>query len=314
MPHTSKRVARLGALIVFFAAVALNPLTPFACSQAPVEVDKIAAALPAEASVKPATPRKILVFTLCKGFVHSSIPTGVKALEMIGEKTGAYTIVHSEDPASLSAESLKGFDAVCMLNTTGELFEDAALRTGLIDYVMGGKGLIGIHAATDCFYQWAQYGEMMGGYFDGHPWGSGDTVTLKIDDPGHPVTRAFMGKPFTIMDEIYQFKPEPYSRTKLRVLTSLDTEKTDMTKNGIKRTDGDFAVAWVRAFGKGRVFYCSLGHNEKTYWNPPVLQHYLDGIQFALGDLAADATPSGELPADHLEKSRAELEAYLLQK
>jgi len=314
MPRISKSLARLGVLIVLVAAVALSPLTTLAWSQAPVEVDKIAAALPANARVKPAAPRKILVFTLCKGFVHSSIPTGIKALEMMGEKTGAYTVVHSDDPATLSAENLKGFDGLCMLNTTGELFEDAALRTSVVDFVMNGKGLIGIHAATDCFYNWAQYGDMMGGYFDGHPWGSGDTVTLKIDDPGHPVTRAFKGQPFTIMDEIYQFKPEPYSRTKLRVLTSLDVEKTDMTKNGIKRTDGDFAVAWVRGFGKGRVFYCSLGHNEKTYWNPTVLQHYLDGIQFALGDLAADTTPSAQLPADHLEKSRAELEAYLLGK
>ncbi|MCC6698127.1 MAG: ThuA domain-containing protein [Candidatus Hydrogenedentes bacterium] len=293
-------------------AIALGAWCGIAQAQLPEEIAKVELAMPGTARVTPAKPRKLLVFTLCKGFVHSSIPIGTKAIMRMGEKTCAYTAVHSEDPAVFAPESLAQFDAVCMLNTTGELFEDPALKQSLLDFVKSGKGLIGIHAATDCFYQWADYGAMMGGYFDGHPWGARDTVTTKIDDPMHPVNRVFRGQGFSITDEIYQFKEEPYTRAALRVLFSLDTEKTDMTKQGIKRTDGDFAVAWVSSYGQGRVFYCSLGHNEMTYWNPKILQHYLDGIQFALGDLTADTTPSAKLPPEYLQNNAEALEQQIL--
>jgi type 1 glutamine amidotransferase len=192
-------------------------------------------------------------------------------------------------------ESLNTFDAVCFNNTTGELFEDATLKQALLDFIRGGKGIVGIHAATDCFYNWPEFGALMGGYFDGHPWN--ETVTVKLDEPGHPVNAAFGGKPFEIADEIYQFK-EPYTRHALRVLLRLDTDKTNMTRDGIKRTDKDFAVSWVRNYGLGRLFYCSLGHREEIFCNPAVLGHYLAGIQFALGDLPADATPSARIAAD----------------
>jgi HEAT repeat protein/type 1 glutamine amidotransferase len=202
-------------------------------------------------------------------------------------------------------ESLAQFDAVCMLSSTGELFDDAKLKQSLVDFVKGGKGLVGIHAATDCFYKWTEYGDMMGGYFDGHPWGAGDTVTCKLDDPAHPLNAAFKGREFAIQDEIYQFQPKPYSREKLRVLVSLDTAKTNMDKEGLKREDGDYAIAWLHPYENGRVFYSSLGHNESTFWNAAVLQHFLDGIQFAIGDLNADAAPSASLTPEQIAQSVA---------
>jgi len=260
----------------------------------PEQVEKMKAAAPEKAAVKPAKPRKLLVFNLCKGFRHSSIECGAKALEIMGRKTGAYEAVVSEDIAMFQPEKLREFDAVCFNNTTGELFDDPALKKSLLEFVKGGKGIVGIHAATDCFYKWPEFGEMMGGYFHGHPWGANDTVTLKIEEPDHPLCAPFEGQTFVVTDEIYQFR-EPYSREKLRVLLSLDTSKTDMKKGGIHRTDGDFAVSWVRQYGKGRVFYCSLGHREDIFWNPTVLRHYLAGIQYACGDLKADAAPSASL-------------------
>ena len=180
-----------------------------------------------------------------------------------------------------------------MLNTTGELFTDPELQKSLAEFVKSGKGLIGIHSASDTFYTWEEYGKMMGGYFDGHPWH--ETVKLKVEDPGHATCECFHGKDINIIDEIYQYTEAPYSRERLRVLLSLDPSGTDMKKNGMKRADGDYAVGWVQSYGDGRVFYCNLGHREETYWNPTVLQHYLAGIQFALGDLAADTTPSAAL-------------------
>lgn len=267
---------------------------------------KIAAAAPGEPAARPAKARKLLVFTLCKGFVHASIPVGAEAMTILGGKTGAFETVVSDDIAMFEPERLSGFDAVCFMNTTGELFmpkdfdqlepnvqkeilaRDERLKRSLMDFVRGGGGVVGIHAATDCFYQWPAFGLMMGGYFSGHPWN--EKVGVNNDDPGNPINAVFGGKGFDVADEIYQFR-DPYSRERLRVLLSLDTEKTDMSKEGIQREDGDFAVAWVRRWGEGRVFYCSLGHRNEIFHNPAVLRHMLAGTQFALGDLDVDTTP-----------------------
>lgn len=254
---------------------------------------KIAEASPAKAPADVTKARKLLVFSLTKGFRHSSIPHGVVAVDTLGKKTGAFTVEHSEDPSVFTKENLARFDAVMMLNTTGELFDEAEKKTALSDFVKGGKGLIGIHSATDTFYNWPEYGEMMGGYFDGHPWH--EEVTLKVEDPDHATCACFEHQqPFVIKDEIYQYKEQPYSRDRLRVLLSLDPEGTNMAKDGMKRQDGDYAVGWVSKYGDGNVFYCNLGHREETYWNPTVLGHFLAGIQFAFGDLAGETTPSNQ--------------------
>lgn len=305
---------KMKGLFVAIIAGALS-VSAFAQQQrgavTPEQLQKITAAMPDKAAAQPQKARKLLVFNLCgpRGFVHDSIPHGTKAMEIMGQKTGAWTTTVSNDPAVFEPESLNQFDAVVMVNTTADLFaappnateeqkqayksREARIRQSLLEFVRSGKGLAGIHAATDCFYNWPEFGKMIGGYFDGHPWQAGDTVTLKVDDPKHPINGCFHEPNYTITDEIYQFK-DPYTRDALHILTSLDTTKTDMTKKGIKRTDGDFAVSWVREYGKGRVFYCSIGHRQDIYWNPVILKHYLAGIQFALGDLQCDAAPSGK--------------------
>ncbi len=273
----------------------------------PDVIEKIASAVPAKARVKPVRKRTLLVFTLTRGFRHSSIPHAAKALELMGKATGAYRVVVSDDPAMFEPKRLKRFDAVLLANTTGELFlppdldklppaqreaarkRNTALKESLLSFVRGGKGLAGIHSATDCFYAWPEFGEMIGGYFNGHPWHQ--PVGIVLDDPDHPLCTVFEGEDFELNDEIYQFK-EPYSRESLRILLRLDRKKTPERGN---RSDNDYAVSWVRSYGKGRVFYCSLGHREEIFWNPLILRFYLDGIQFALGDLPADTTPSGAL-------------------
>lgn len=259
--------------------------------------EKITAAMPTEALVQPAQARRLLVYTACKGFVHSSIPQGKYALLELGRRTRAFEPYFSEDPADFRPARLREFDAVCFLNTTGELFDDPELKTSLLEFVRGGRGLIGIHAATDAFYNWPEYGAMLGGYFAGHPWNAGDEVVLRVEDVGHPLTKMFPEGPFDLTEEIYQFR-EPYSRAQVRVLVGLDPARTDMQKPGVNRPDGDFPISWVRREGLGRVFYCSLGHNEHIFWNPVVLRHYLAGIQYALGDLPAAALPSAQVQKD----------------
>jgi type 1 glutamine amidotransferase len=249
-------------------------------------IKKIEEACPASATVKPAAPRKVLVYSKCFGFYHGSIPTGAKAIEVLGRKTGAYEAVLTDDPAMLAPEKLKDFDAIVLNNTTGHFKtpEDKAVVGHVKAFVEAGKGAVGIHAATD-----GQFGEIFSAFFSGHPWH--EDVGIKIDDPNHPLNAAFGGENFVIKDEIYQFNKGAYSREKLRVLLTLDMSKT---KPKGKRPDNDYGVSWCRTLGQGRVFYCSLGHRNEIFWNPKVLRHYLDGIQFALGDLKADTTPSAK--------------------
>ncbi|MEO7098858.1 MAG: ThuA domain-containing protein [Luteolibacter sp.] len=272
-------------------------------------LEKITAALPDQPYAKPLKSRKILVFSKTNGFHHASIATGRIALTEMGRKTGAFEATISDDLANFEADQLKNFDAVCFLSTTLNVFspnaeemktlsdadkETAAkredrLKKNLMDFVKSGHGFIGIHAATDTCYEWPEYGQMINGQFDGHPWTADVKVSVKVESgqEKHPLAAMFEGENVEFPEEIYQFKA-PYDSKAVHMLLRLDTTKTDMTRQGIKRTDGDFGIAWARHWEKGRVFYCSLGHNHEIYWNPKVLRHYLAGIQWALGDYQAD--------------------------
>ncbi len=272
----------------------------------PDMIEKVKAALPSEPAAKPKKQHQVLVFSKTNGFRRSSIEIGIETMKRLGEKTGAFTVTATEDDSAFEADSLKKYDAVIFLNTTGEVFRpkdkpaDAAaqkvaderetrLKQNLVDFVSGGKGIVGMHSATDTYHNWKEFHDMMGGVFSAHPWH--EKVGIKNLDPENPVNKAFNGKGFEITDEIYQWKPGSFSTDNHRVLLALDNEKTNMKKGGTNGPDALYPVSVLRQYGKGRAFYCSLGHREEIYWNPAVLQHYLAGIQFALGDLPAEAAP-----------------------
>jgi type 1 glutamine amidotransferase len=272
-------------------------------------VEKIKAALPEKAVAKPKQARKVLIFSKTNGFRHSSIPVGTLAVMLLGEKTGAFTAVHSEDDATFEPDKLKEFDLVIMLNTTGELFlppgkerpkdeaekkkmveREERLKQSLVDFVKGGKGLAGTHSATDTYHNWGEYNKMMGGTFAGHPWHQ--MVPVKNLAAKHPLNEMFADEGFQINDEIYQFRNDTANPADRKMLLSLDTEKMDVSKGA--RKDKFYPVSWISKYGNGRTFYCSLGHREEIYWNPMILKHYLAGFQYALGDLEADATPAAK--------------------
>ena len=223
---------------------------------------------------------------------------GAQALRILGEKTGAYTAVLSDDPAMFDRQKLFEFDAVAFNNNCGNPLPDPVRRNNLLEFVRSGRGLVGIHCAAHL--DWPEYIDMLGGYSIGHPWCVGSTVTVKLDEPDHPLVKCFDGASFQHTDEIFEF--DRFSREKVRVLLSLDTARTDMKKPEIKRTDGDFALSWIRNYGQGRVFYCALGHQQDVYWRPAILKYYLAGIQFALGDLEADAAPRVASTSAHVDK------------
>ncbi len=282
---------------------------------------EVMAALPTEPISAVKASRRVLVFSATAGFRHKSIPTGKLALTEMGKSTGAYETVVSDDPHNFEPDALKTFDAIVLLSPTQDFFmpnkkqrkefsdEDwellqqrhVRLVDNLVEYVKNGGGLVGIHSATDSCYEHEDYGKTIGGYFDGHPWTANSKVTIVVEDPEHELIQPVFGKmkDFEIIDEIYQFRPEPYSRELLRILLHLDPARSDEVK-GMKRKDNDYAVSWVQRVGEGRVFYSSLGHNHEIFSNPLMLKHYLAGIQFAVGDLPADTTPSAEIKIPNL--------------
>lgn len=297
-------IALLSTLAIF--VVAQNPKKEEAPPQA---LKEIIAALPEEPFAKPAKSRTMLVFSKTNGFRHDSIPTGKIAFEEMGKKTGAFSVVISDDLANFEADALKKFDVVCFLSTTQNVFgpnsdelkemseddkkiaaeREARLKENLMNFVKSGGGFVGIHAATDTFYEWPEYVRMINGCFDGHPWNANTRVSIKVE-PGqetHPLVAMFGGENVEFNEEIYQFR-DPYDSKSVHMLLRLDTEKSDMNVQGIKRTDGDFGVSWARNWSKGRVFYSSLGHNHEIFWHPKVLRHFLAGIQWAIGDYEAE--------------------------
>jgi len=296
----------LGGAVGMLAAPWLRPAGAKAqLVPEPAERQKIEAAIPAKAFSEPRKARKLLIFDLNVGYGgHRSITTCNLAFTLMGEKTGAFQTVISRDPSVFKGENLRQFDAVFLNNTVGNLFEDPTLRQSLVEFVYSGGGLMGVHGTSVAFTKWPgaiedwpEFGVMLGARGANHR-ASDEHVFIKLDDPAHPVNQAFAGQGFDYRDELFRVH-EPYSRNRVRVLFSIDTEKTDLQQGPaygkIERADNDYALAWVRQYGRGRVFYCTIAHNPYVFWDPKMLQFYLAAAQFVLGDLPAPTTASGKL-------------------
>ncbi len=251
--------------------------------------------MPQPASTQPARPR-VAVFTFSGGFKHDVLALAEQTIGELAAESGAFDVtllgLHQQaadkiDLGVLTPEFLQQHAAIVFYTTSGERDLElltAGQREALLAAIRGGTAFIGIHSATDTFYRWPEYGEMIGAYFDGHPWVfDGPPVTIRVEDAAHPACLG-LGESWFLQDEIYQFR-EPYSRDRLHVLLSLDTRATDMSVPGIRRTDGDFALAWTKFHGRGRVFYTALGHRDDVWRNPQFRGHLLGGIRWALGQM-----------------------------
>jgi type 1 glutamine amidotransferase len=284
----------------------------------PTDVQAMIAALPDAAAVRPRRPRRVLVLARALGYVHSSIPLAARAIEEMGRKTGAWSATVTYDAADINDENLARYDALFLASTSGPFLDDpqdasatAARRKALLDFVRGGKGLAAIHAATVGYYEspapatprdapdtvtsaWPEFTRLIGGIFKFH-WNDGQPVTVKVDEPAHPLNAPFKGHlPLRVVDETYTFAREYYSRRRVRVLTSVDyaaMSPEDKAKEQWPRSDGDYPLSWIRREGRGRVFYEAHGHNERVYAIKPLLAHLLYGVQYVLGDLPADDAP-----------------------
>jgi type 1 glutamine amidotransferase len=207
-----------------------------------------------------AAPKKVLVVTVTKGFRHSSIPTAEKVLGELGKKSGVFEVDYvrndEEMAKKMTAAALKGYDGVIFANTTGDL--PLPDKQAFLDWIKSGKGFMGMHSATDTFrgkQPLDPYVEMIGGEFKDHK--AQVEVECINEDPKHPACKP-LGQTFRLKDEIYLLNG--FYRARVRGLLRLD-------KHPNEKTPGDYPIAWCKEYGKGRVFYTSLGHREDV-WDP----------------------------------------------
>ena len=270
-----------------------------------------------------AEPKRILVVTTTTGFRHASIETAEKVLAQLSKKSGLFTVDYVHQPAGepkepkrpatnaapellerfqadtakykadheawqlgvkealvqLSPENLKNYDAVFFANTTGDL--PLPDRQGFIDWIAAGHAFIGTHSASDTYHGFRPYIEMLGGEFETHHAQVG--IECLVQDLTHPATKHF-GESFCIeQEEVYLIKN--YDPSKVHELLTLDKHPNH------KKQLGHFAVAWTKEFGKGKVFYTSLGHQESVWGNEKYQKHLLGGIKWALGLEPGDVAP-----------------------
>jgi type 1 glutamine amidotransferase len=275
-------------------------------------VSLLAAALTATAA-----PKKILVITQSKGFVHGSVkrpaPDQLCLVEQtlieLGAKSGDFETVNSQNAIeSITRENLAKFDGV-FFYTTGILLPDGDPREALMDFVKSGKAFIGAHSATDTFHDgkdaYKPYVQMVNGAFNGHPWGSGTTCTFVNHDPAHPTVK-MLGEEFQWKDEIYQYKQ--YDPASVRVLYSLNMAKTSPKMPYL------VPVCWVREVGQGRLFYTNLGHNEGTWKNEKFHEHIIAGFRWALKLDNGSAVPNPEVQQQQHDKSVVAYAADVVKK
>jgi hypothetical protein len=263
-------------------------------------------ALPPVPHAKQIHLKHVLVIGATKGFEHDSVPDAMAAVYNMGKESGLWDTTLRTDTELLTkkelgrnAKNLDYFDLIVFTSTTGELDLDADQKKDMLAFIHDdGKGFVGIHAALDTNYNWQEYGEMIGGWFDQHPWMTFNAPIVN-EDPDFPAVRHFP-KAFIKYDEIYQ--PKAWSRDKVNVLLSLDPGRLDYANNPrVHRTDHDFAVAWSKMYGKGRVFYSTLGHTEESWDDPDIRKMYFEAIRWALsmtdGSTASHPRPASSLTA-----------------
>jgi uncharacterized protein len=242
------------------------------------------------------TKKRILVVGQTKGFEHDSVPVAMAYIWKWGHDTGLWEAYLRTDNELITkknigrnAKTLPDFDAIVFDNNTGEMDLDDQQKQDLLSFVRDdGKGYVGVHAANDCNYKWPEYGLLTGGWFDEHPWMTFNAPII-LEDSEFPATKHFP-KAFTKRDEIYQAKN--WSRENVNVLMRLDETKLNYENNPrIHRADHDFAVAWTKMYGKGRVFYSTLGHTNESWDDPDIQTMYFEAIRWALGMTEGSTKP-----------------------
>lgn len=284
-------------------------MEPFEVTDAwKAQIEKLA---PAKTTFPSKKKHKVLLFSLFTGFNHWVVPHTAAVVEILGQKSGAFEVVSSNDIAMFEKNNLKQFDAVvlnnnCSINPRRDLFydklrEDKAmaedkvtakakeLEDNLLNFVKKGGGLMALHGGIVMQNKSPEFSEMMGGSFNYHP--TQQPLNVQLVDPTNPLLEAFDGKGFTHVDEAYMFNVA-YDKHNFRPLLYLNTSEIEGLK-GDNPEDKKY-VSWIKRYGKGRVMYASPSHNAQSYTeHPALLKFILDGMQYVVGDVKVDDSPIG---------------------
>jgi len=270
---------------------------------------KIESLAPSSARIQAAV-KKIMVFSQHTGFYHWTIPHNDEMLKILAVKSGAFEVTIARDIDSFDKKNLKKYDAVILNNSNPagpkrDLFSDlleqnsslddttiaklaAQYENNLMEYVAKGGGLMIMHGAITVQNNSGKFSEMVGGSFDYHP--KQQEMHLKEVSPNHPLVQAFKGKGFTHIDEPYFFK-NAYFDYNFRPLLYIEADKLEGVKEEV--SNNTIYVSWIKRHGKGRVFYSSPSHNAQSM-NAELLQFFLDGMQYVVGDLPCEDSPIGK--------------------
>jgi cytochrome c len=224
------------------------------------------------------TEPRVLVFSKTTGFRHSSIETGIAAVQKLGRENG-FTVETTEDAGAFAEKNLKRFRAVVFLNTTGDIL-NASQQDALERYIQAGGGWVGIHSAADTEYEWPWYGRLAGAYFESHP--NNPNVrkgTFRVLDKSHPSTEGLPDR-WEREDEFYNFKAIDRD---IRVLVDIDETSYEGGTNGARHP-----MSWYHPYDGGRAFYTNMGHTEATFSEPLFLRHLLGGLRYAIGTDSLD--------------------------
>jgi uncharacterized protein len=250
------------------------------------------------------TRKQLLVWcdTRYGGAYHDSVSHAMAVIERLGRDTGLYDAYLRTDSQLITKQkisvfadgrdwpvnkNLNYFDGIFFFGMR-EIELTGQQKSDLLSFVHDdGKGFVAAHTADTAFLSWPEFGEMLGARYDGHPWNLIEAPII-VEDPTFPATKQFPPV-FTLRDEMYQAKE--FSRDEIRVLLRLDTSKVDMKHAGVNRTDNDYPQAWVKKYGKGRVFFSAFGHEVQAWDNPALQQMWLEAIKWSLGLTDADVTP-----------------------
>jgi uncharacterized protein len=271
------------------------------------KMEKVA---PSQLTFPSSKTHNVLIFSLHTGFKHWVIPHTEELYKILTTKTGGFNLTATKDIKMLSKANLKNYDAVILNNTCSigdhrDMFWDVlknepgldsaqawkmALKyeKDLIKYVKKGGGILAMHGGIVMQNKSAAFSEMMGGSFNYHP--KQQKIEVELVDASHPLVSTFGGAGFTHIDEPYTFN-NAYSKKNFKPLMYYEAAKIV----GLRNPDGDAKryVSWIKRHGKGRIFYSSPSHNAQSFDNPKLLQYFLNGLQYVVGDVDCDDSPMG---------------------
>lgn len=272
--------------------------------------EKIEALAPSQTRFPSSAPKKILILSLHTGFEHWVIPHTEEVFKILGSKSKQFEVIASKDIHQFEKESLSKYDAVVLNNTCSkpdhrhlfwdqlraESTEDSAavmtkaqkLESNVIEFVNKGGGLLIIHGGITTFNNSAKFSALVGASFDYHP--PQQQVQVKLENPGHHLVAAFPKEGFSHVDEPYFYK-NAYANLNFTPLLYFDNAQIRGQRPNQELKSGKTYVAWIRPEGKGKVMYISPSHNAQSFENPALLQFFLDGLQYVVGDVSCDETP-----------------------